>query len=677
MSQLVTVTRHSNIALVLLDNPPVNALSHAVRVLLVDRLSQLFADDGVHAIVIACEGRTFIAGADIREFGKAPLAPDVPELVELLDGAPKPTIAAIHGTALGGGLELALACHFRVASASAKLGLPEVTLGILPGAGGTQRLPRLIGVRAALDLIVGGAPISAAQAERLGLIDAIVSESVKESGLELARRVLAEGRPVRRVSALTATVDEPSVLVDYERSVAERFRGFPAPLRCVAAVRGAVELPFAEGLELERALFKELMALPESKAQRHLFFGEREVAKVPGLADDTPVRSVKSVALLGAGSAAGPLAKAFVDARVAVTLLADTEEQLERSLSELAGAGASRELIRPTVSFEDAREADLLVECAPDEPSAKRVALARLAAVAKPDAIIASTSVRLEVDDLASATERPADVVALHLTSPLGPPKLLEVASGPRTSPSTLASSMKLGRSLGKIAVATRGHVASRLSARRGREALSLLEEGALPEDVDRASTEVGFSLGPLLAFDLQGLQAALLERKASFPELSARERGCTIFEELALLGRLGKRSGAGFYLYTDGRAAPDPAVVALLERYSQSRGIARRRLSAEELGERLLYGTINEAARLLGDGLAPRALDIDMIAVHGCGFPPYRGGPLFFAEQQGLRAVEARLLHYREQTGEDHFTPAPLLQRLCAEGRGFYGAPR
>jgi len=495
--------------------------------------------------------------------------------------------------------------------------------------------------------------------------------------VELARSVLAQSRPARRVSSLTATLDDPNLLTDYERNVAERFRGFPAPLRCVAAVRGAVELPFAEGLELERALFKELMASPESKAQRHLFFGEREVAKVPGLPDDAPLRSVKSVALLGAEPAASTLAKSFVDARLAVTLLADTEEQLERSLSELRRAGVPLELIRPTVSFEAAREADLLVECAPDEPSAKRVALARLGAVAKPGAIIASTTTRLEVDELASATERPADVVVLHLAAPLGPPKLLEIASGPRTSPSTLASSMKLGRSLGKIAVATRGHVASRLSARRGREALSLLEEGALPEEVDHASTEVGFSLGPLLAFDLQGVQAALLERKSGFSELTARERDCTIFEELALLGRLGKSSGAGFYRYTDGRAAPDPAVLALLERHSASRGLPRRRLSAEEIGDRLLYGTVNEAARLLEAGLAARALDVDMIAVHGCGFPLYRGGPLFFADQQGLRVVEARLLRYREQTGEDHFTPAPLLQRLSADERGFYDVPR
>jgi len=609
MAEPVTITRHDQIALVALDNPPVNALSHAVRVALIAGLKQLFAAADVAAIVIACEGRTFIAGADIREFGKPPLDPDLPELIEFLDGAPKPTVAAIHGTALGGGLELALACHFRVAAESAKLGLPEVTLGILPGAGGTQRLPRLIGVEPALDLIVDGAPISAAHAQRLGLIDALIAEPVKESAVAFARDAISAGRPARRVSALTVPATSPEVFAGHERLVAERWRGFRAPASCITAVRGAVELPFAEGLTLERSLFKELMASPESRAQRHVFFGEREVAKVPGLPDDTPTRSLRSVAVLGASANASALVRSFTEAGISVTLLADTAEQLERVVSELRGADPTLERVRPTLNYDDARDADLLLESAPDELSAKGAALGRLDAVGKPGAIVATSTTRWEVDSLADATRRPADVVGLHLTLPPAPSKLLEVVRGPRTATATLASVMKLGRSLGKVAVAVRGHVAERLRATLRREAQYLLEEGAQPQEVDSALRELGVPLGPLEA-----------------------------------------------------HARPSPQ--------------AARRV-AEDITMRCLYGLVNEAARLLGDGLAARPLDIDMIAVHGCGFPVYRGGPLFFADQLGLREVRERLVQYREQTGEEHFTPAPLLERLAGDDSKFYRAPR
>lgn len=628
MKDLVTVTRHGSIALLALNNPPVNALSHAVRIAMIDGLRQLFAAADVEAIVIACEGRTFIAGADIREFGKPPLDPDLPELVEFLDGAPKATIAAIHGTALGGGLELALACHFRVASESAKLGLPEVTLGILPGAGGTQRLPRLIGVEPALDMIVGGAPISAAQAKRAGLIDALIADPVQESALEFARAVLAEGRPRRRVSELEARLDDPQAFVAYQERTAGRARGFLAPFRCIDAIKGAVEEPFARGILLERELFKQLMASAESKAQRHLFFGEREVAKVPGLPEDAPTRSVKSIAVLGGDAIAGAVAVSFADARLAVTLVADTQEQLDQALSRVRegyAAAVSRgrisqsehdsrlERIRPTLVYDDARDADLLIECAPDELDAKHAALARLDVIAKPGAILATSTVSADLDALAVATSRPADVLALHFTGLREPSRLLECVRGSRTSPEAFATAMKLGRSLGRVAVPVQGHVGPRLMVRLQSEVLHLLEEGALPEEVDRALTDFGFP----------------------------------------------------------------SALPTLLARPSVGRGLARRSIGTEELTARCVYSLVNEAARLLDEKLAARPLDIDMIMVQGFGFPVYRGGPLFFADRIGLAEVRERLLQFRDRLGEPRWTPAELIERLAAERGCFYKASR
>jgi len=674
----VTVTRHGKVALVSLNNPPVNALSHGVRNALRATLQELYVGSGVEAIVIACDGRTFVAGADIREFDKPPLAPDVPEIIEFVDSSPLLTIAAIHGTALGGGLELALACHIRVATASAKLGLPEVTLGILPGAGGTQRLPRLIGVRPALELIVSGKLISAQEAQRLGLVDELVGDDLKEAALAFAQRALAEGRAHRRVSALSAKLDDAQFFSEFERSIAQRCRGYLAPFRGVDAVRAAVELPFEQGLQRERELFRELMASPESKAQRHLFFGEREVSKVPGLPEDTPTRPLKSVAVVGAGALASALAKCWVGARLPVTLLADTQDELDRTLAAInggkpEGALAARELVRSTLSYDDLRTADLVIEAVDENLNTKLAALTRIDGVAKPGAILATSTAFLDLDTLASATQRPADVVGMHFAAPIERLKLLENVRGRHTAPDAYATVMKFGRSAGKVAVPVRGYVASRSLAHCLREALFLLEEGAQPEEVDRALTAFGFPMGPFAALDAAGLETALAERRARFAELSERERGCSVVEELFQLGRLGRASGAGFYRYDGERAVPDPAVAALLEKHSRSRSIERRSIPLQELEERCLYRIINEAARVLEEEVAARPLDIDMIWVHGCGFPAYRGGPLFFADQLGLRHVHEHILRYRERVGEACWTPAPLIERLAAHGGSFY----
>jgi len=636
MSKLVTLTRHENIAAVTLNNPPVNALSHGVRVALLSTLREVFETAGIDALVIACEGRTFVAGADIREFGKPPLAPDLPELIEFLDTAPQLTIAAIHGTALGGGLELALACNFRVATQSARLGLPEVTLGILPGAGGTQRLPRLIGVKPALDMIVSGTSLVAADAQRIGLVDEITADGLQAFAVAFARRALAERRARRRASALQAALDTPGFFTSYEASIAQRWRGFLAPFRCIDAVRAAVELPFDEGLLRERGLFRELMDSAESKAQRYVFFGEREVAKVPGLPEDTPTRPIKSVAVLGDSAKATDIARCFADAGITVTLLADDPSGVESAATtiregylnavqrgELGQAEGEARLgrIRPAASQEDAKSADLLIEAVAETPDAKRAALARLDALAKPSAILASSTELLELEDLATGMSRPADVVALHFAAPVDEARLLEIVRSARTAPDVHATVMKLGRMLGKVAVSVRGNVASRLLSRYCREAYFLIEEGASPQEVDAALIEFGFRVGPSAAF-------------------------------------------------------ADSAIAALVEKHAIRPASVKRSITADESRERCLYSVINEAARLLEERVAARPLDIDMIWVQGLGFPLYRGGPLFFADQLGLGHVHEQIIRYRDQVGEEFWTPAPLVERLAREGSGFYPKP-
>jgi len=636
MASLVALTRHESIAILTLNNPPVNALSHAVRVAMFGTLKELFETAEVEALVIACEGRTFIAGADIREFGKPPLAPDLPELIEFLDGAPMLTIAAIHGTALGGGLELALACDFRVATQSAKLGLPEVSLGILPGAGGTQRLPRLIGIRPALDMIVSGAPITATEAKASGLVDEVAVDGLPEFALAFARRVLVERRARRRASALPATLDDPGLLTAYEAGIAQRWRGFLSPFRCIEAVRAAVELPFDQGLLRERELFRELVASAESKAQRHVFFGEREVAKVPGLPEDTPTRPVKSVAVLGDAAKTTGLARCFADAGIAVTLLADDPREVERSLAAIyegylkvvrsgtisqTECDARLQRIRPGSSLDDARSADLLIEAVAENPDAKRAALTRLDAIAKPTAILATSTELFDLEDLATGMNRPADVVALHFATPIDETKLLENVRSARTAPEVHATVMKLGRSLGKVAVSVRGNVASRLLSRYYREARFLVEEGASPREVDLALVEFGFRVGPIAAL-------------------------------------------------------ADSAIAVTVEKHTKYPASVKRSIAVDEINERCLYSVINEAARVLEEKVAARPLDIDMIWVQGYGFPLYRGGPLWFADQLGLRHLQERIVKYRDQLGDEYWTPAPLIERLAREDRGFYARP-
>jgi 3-hydroxyacyl-CoA dehydrogenase len=643
MTQLVSFTRQGNIGVVALNNPPVNALSHEVRVGVNQAFTTALADNEVAAIVVWCEGRTFVAGADIREFGKPPLAPDLPEVVEFVSSAQKPVIAALHGTALGGGLELALACDFRIAAASAKLGLPEVTLGLLPGAGGTQRLPRLIGVRAALDMIVGGALLSASKAQSLGLVDEVVEGELKAAALAFAGRVIAEKLALRKLSERSVELDDPRLFDVYEDRVTRERRGFLAPLRCVQAVRAAAELPFQDGLLRERELFRELMASPQSKAQRHAFFAEREVLKSPNLPEDAAARAVTTAGVVGDSGAGGGIAACFADARIPVTLLGTSQDNLDRELraarehyASAVSAGTLRQgdadarlaSIRPSLAFSDFSDADLVVEAVRDDPALKREVFAALDGACKPGAIVATHSSRLDIDELAALTARPEDVVGMHFFAPAGASKGLENTRARRTAPEVCATVTKLGRALGKVPVLMRagvGRVGDRMFERYLREASSLLEEGALPEQVDRVLYEFGFPSGPFAAREAAGLGAERVRREAEGERVAARES---------------KR-----------RAADD-----------------------REILERCLYAVVNEGARILEEGAAPRPLEIDMLWIHGLGFPVYRGGPMFWADQVGLSAVYQAVLGYRELRAEGDWTPAPLLERLAGAGKGFYG---
>lgn len=655
MSSLVTLTQHGAVAVVALDNPPVNALSHALRSALSETLARAFSDASIRAVVIWCEGRTFVAGADIREFGMTPLSPDVPEVIEFIASAEKPVVAALHGTALGGGLELALACHFRVAVASAKVGLPEVTLGLLPGAGGTQRLPRLVGVGAALDLIVNGTLISASKAHAIGLVDAIVEDPLREHATAFAERVSAEQRPLRRASELGAALDVPGQLEAFEAAVARKNRGFLAPFRCIEAIRAAVELPFRAGLARERELFVELMASPQSKAQRHAFFAEREVTKPPA-SDAASARKVQSVAVVGDGTRARAIAAWFAEARLAVTLRAASDDDGDQE-----------------AAADPVNDADLVIEAMADRLTARRSDLVRVAAVAKPGAILATTVACADIDVVAACTRRPQDVIGMHFHGATTP-RVIENVRARDTAPEVSAAAMQLGKMLGKIPVLVRGPVGSRMFSEYLREALFLLEEGALPEQVDRVLYDFGFEMGPFARSDESGLDIEWQHRKVRFDSLDPRARACNLLDRICEQGRFGVKAGAGFYRYdASGNATPDPAIEALLALHSSERGIQRRAISDREILDRCLFALINEGATVLEEGLAHRPLEIDVIWMHGYSFPVYRGGPMYYADQLGLAGLQQAVIGYR---GPGHRTAASLVTRLIREGKGFYAAP-
>ena len=692
MAEIVTFSKEGNIGLITVNNPPVNALAQAVRAGIKSGIEKGIADQDVQAMIIICEGRTFIAGADIREFGKPPMEPHLPDVCQFIENSSKPVIAAIHGTALGGGLEIPLSCHFRIAVATAKVGLPEVKLGLLPGAGGTQRLPRVAGVQATLEMITSGTPVAAAKAKTMGILDEIVEGDLKAAALAFARKVVAEKRPLRKVSSLAAKVDTPTIFDDFAKANARKFRGFIAPYQCIEAVKAATELPFAEGMKKERSIFTELQASDQSKAQRHVFFAEREVVRIPGLPDDQPTRDIKSVGILGAGTMGGGIAMCFANAGIPVVLLDVKQEFIDKGLAVIkknyantVAKGSLKQevmdkrmsLIKPTLAYEDLKNVDLVIEAVFEDMAIKKEVFTKLDAVCKPGAILASNTSYLNIDDIAAMTKRPQDVMGMHFFSPANVMRLLENVKGAKTSPEVYATAMKVGKTIGKVPVLVGvcdGFVGNRMLAKRTRECGFMLEEGALPWQIDKVIYNFGFPMGPYQMGDMAGLDVGWRNRKAKFNSLTVREQKNTILDKICEMGRFGQKTGSGFYKYDEKRnATPDPMIEELIINHSKEVGITRRIITDQEIVERAIYAMINEGAKILEEGIAARPLDIDVVWLYGYGFPVYLGGPMFYADTVGVKKVYDAILKYKDLVGAEYWTPSPLIEKLAKEGKGFY----
>jgi 3-hydroxyacyl-CoA dehydrogenase len=691
ITRSVDLDRRGRVAVLTVNNPPVNALSQHVRQGLREGVTQAIADSAAGAIVIVCAGRTFIAGADITEFGKPPVAPGLHEVLDLIENSPKPVVAAVHGTALGGGLEVTLACHYRVGVKDARFGLPEVKLGLLPGAGGTQRLPRVVGVEKGLSMMVSGDPIRADEALKAGLIDEIVDGDLTAAGVAFAEKVLSERRPLRKIrdldDKLAAVRGKPEVFASFRKSVARQTRGFRAPENIIKAVEAAVSLPFAEGLKRERELFAELMASPESKAQRYFFFAEREAAKIPDVPADTPARDVKKAAVIGAGTMGGGIAMNFANAGIPVTVVEMNQEALDRGLGivrknyeatasrgrlTMADVDKRMGLITGTTDWNAVRDADMIVEAVFEEMPIKKEVFAKLDGLAKPDAVLATNTSTLDVDEIASATKRPESVIGTHFFSPANVMRLLENVRGKKSSKTTIATAMAVGRRIAKVPVLVGvcyGFVGNRMLHQRGQQAEKLILEGALPHQVDKVLTDFGFPMGPFAMGDLAGLDVGWRIRKGRGTKSPVADRICE-------LGRFGQKTGSGYFKYEKGDRTPipDPEVEKIIVDVATEQGITRRHITDEEILQRLLYPMVNEGAKILDEKIAIRASDIDVIWVYGYGWPVYRGGPMFWADQIGLRSVRDTMLGFQKATGDAFWTPSPLLSRLADEGKGFTG---
>jgi len=670
------------VAVLTIDSPPVNALSTAVRQGVCQALQAADAAPDVKAILLICGGRTFFAGADISEFGKPPQEPRLHDMLRAIENSSRPVIAAIHGSALGGGLETALACHYRIATAKAQLGLPEVKLGLVPGAGGTQRLPRLIGVGKALEMTTSGAPASAETAFRDGLVDAIAPESgLRQAAIAFAHRVIAQGsQPPKLRDRQMETVPE-NFFIDFRKARAAKFRGADAPEANIRCIEAAVAKSFEEGLAYETETFETLLAGDQSKALRHIFFAERQAARIPGLPNDGKTMPISRIGVVGAGTMGGGIAMNFLSAGFPVTIVETNRQALDRGVSTIRknyessaargriGAedvGRSMGLLRPTLVMEDLADCDLIIEAVFEDMAVKKEIFAQLDGIAPPRAILATNTSYLDVNEIAAATSRPETVLGLHFFSPANIMRLVEVIRGTKTDPQVLASAMALVRRLGKVAVVSGvcfGFIGNRMLRQRQREATKLIIEGAMPWDVDRVLCDFGFPMGPFQMSDLAGLDVGWSK---------AVSRGETVRDRLCELDRRGQKTGAGFYDYDEKRSpSPSPLVERLILDFAAQQGASRRSIDDQEILERCLYPMINEGARILEEGIAYRSSDIDVVWVNGYGWPGHRGGPMFYADRLGLRPVRDRLRAYEAAFGSD-FTPAALLDRLADEEKGF-----
>ncbi|WP_349605800.1 3-hydroxyacyl-CoA dehydrogenase NAD-binding domain-containing protein [Cupriavidus sp. DF5525] len=675
-----------NIAVLTIDSPPVNALSAGVRAGIRDGIERCIADSAVQGIVLICAGKTFIAGADITEFGKPFVPPGLPDVQAVIEDSPKPVIAAIHGTALGGGLEVALVCHYRIATRSAKCGLPEVHLGLLPGAGGTQRLPRLVGPEKALGMVAYGTHVPAGEAAEMGLLDALADDAtLRADAIAFARQVVAEQRPLRKVRELDDKIAPArgniELFAAFRKANARRFRGFEAPEANIRCIEAAVELPFDEGLRRERELFQELMAGKQSAAQRYYFFASRQVWNVPDIGADVPAIPVARVGIVGAGTMGGGIAMNFLNAGLPVTIVETTQQALDRGLRTIranyentmkkgrlsaAEVDARMALLTPALELQQLADADLVIEAVFETMDVKKEVFGKLDRIVKPGAILATNTSALDVNEIAAATSRPETVIGLHFFSPANVMKLLEVVRGDKTSKPVIRTSMELARRIGKVAALVGvcpGFVGNRMLAQRQREAQKLALDGALPWDIDRVLYDFGFPMGPFAMSDLAGLDLGWVKEKST---------SSTLREILCEMDRRGQKTGAGYYDYDDKRnARPSPVVEQVIRDFAARQGRASRVVSDQEILERCIYPMINEGAKILEEGKALRASDIDVIWVNGYGWPVYRGGPMCYADSIGLDKVLRTLRQYEETLGAD-FRPAQLLADLVAQGKRF-----
>ena len=673
---------NENIAILTLNSPPVNALSANVREGLDIGIKAAIANNNVEAIVLICDGRTFIAGADISEFGKEPKGPSLFEVQEELENSPKPIIAAIHGTALGGGLEVALTCHYRIAVPSAKCGLPEVSLGLLPGAGGTQRLPRLVGVEQALKMVTSGTHLSADKCLKSGLIDKMASENqLLEDSTSFAKEILANNRPLKKVRDMDEKViaarGNDQLFNDFRKSIARKTRGFLAPEYNIQCIEAAVNKSFEEGIKVERDLFLKLVTGNQSAAQRYFFFSQRQVAKIPDIPRETEKLKINEVGIIGAGTMGGGIAMNFANANIPVTIVEQNQERLDKGIGiirknyentaskgriSIEDVEKRMSLINGDVSINSLSEKDLIIEAVFENMDLKKEIFSKLNTVAKNGAILATNTSGLDINEIASTTDRPENVIGLHFFSPANVMKLLEVVRGEKTSNEVIATSMAMAKSIGKIAALVGvcpGFVGNRILAQRQREANKLILEGALPWDIDDALFDFGFPMGPFAMSDLAGLDIGWNKETS---------RGETIREKLCENDRFGQKSGKGFYIYDENRnKSSDPEVEELIINFAQEQQIKRRSINKEEIIERCLYPMINEGFKILEEGMAIRASDIDIIWINGYGWPVYEGGPMFYGNLIGFEKILEWLKKMEEEYGAD-FTPSPYLEKVVKE---------
>ncbi|MDC0111513.1 3-hydroxyacyl-CoA dehydrogenase NAD-binding domain-containing protein [Emcibacteraceae bacterium] len=673
-----------NIAVVTIDNPPVNALSHAVRSGVSDAIQELCKDTSVKAIILICEGRTFCAGADISEFGKPPLSPSLSNLMAKMDQINKPLIAAIHGTALGGGFELALGCHYRIMIEGAKVGLPEVNLGLIPGAGGTQRLPRLIGVAAALEMITSGKPISARKAFEVGVVDRVCDNNLLVSATKFAKDII--GKPFIKTSELELLAS-PEIFEEFSKKILKRTRGFLAPNIAISAVRAATEKSFVEGVKFEQECFEKLIKSPESLAQRHLFFAERLATKVPDIGKDTSIRKIEKIAIVGGGTMGCGIAISFLTNSIPVLVLEQSaktallaKSNIEEIINTLFVKGRlsenqknfTTENLTISTEYSDLSLSDLVIEAVFEDMEIKKQVFQKIQKFAKQDVVMASNTSFLDLDEIASTTSKPQDVIGLHFFSPAYIMPLLEIIRTKHTSTDVLAAALKLGKLIGKKTVVSgvcTGFIANRMSSCYGREAGLLLLEGADPEQIDNVLYKFGMPMGMFSMLDMAGIDIGVLARK-NIPTESFDERAFRIHEALVASGSKGQKTNAGFYCYNGKEKTLNPEVEALTQKYAEEYGIKRRKITPKEIEERCLFSLINEGFKIVEEGIAIRASDVDVVYTSAFGFPRYKGGPLHYAEHLGLDYILKRINKFAKVHGNRWWTPSSLLVSLVRENK-------